>query len=119
MEARPSVAESAGALRCSTVQLNEKELIELDDDLVTPLVRIPRATIVRIEAASGFEAERPILQGLFGLTLLFGGGWVAYPYAGFPRSLGCLVALGCWAVYRAVKRGVFLRVETRAGSRKI
>jgi hypothetical protein len=118
MQTDSDEVETLGPLRCATVELRAYEIVELDDDLTTALVRIPRKSIVRVELGSGFQAERPLLEGLFGLVLVIGSAWVFYNVAGFPRSFACMATLGFWALYRSMKRGAFLRVEIAGGGRR-
>jgi len=109
------------------IRLTDKNLMEMDGE--RPAVKIPLSKIQRITVQNGFQAERPIIGATFGL-LLVGFGVVAsksmitwFTHGGsLPVSFVCmvpLIAFGAWIIFKSLKRGYYLSVQTESDRRKL
>jgi hypothetical protein len=93
---------------------------------------VPRDGIERIELAEGFLSERPMLQLVAGGALIALGIAAGIPllrkllstspefYSGWQGTLTVFpLMLGVLAVGATLRRGLYLRVTTRSGIRKL
>lgn len=95
-----------------------------------PAVFVPRNAIVRVELRRGVTGERPVLQLLFGGTLVAAGlylfSWVGglADWGGHvpARPVACglpMVALGAWVLWHGLRRAYYLHVQTQGDARKL
>jgi hypothetical protein len=95
----------------------------------TEVITVRKEDIKRITLDTGYQAERPIVQVVFGVIIL---GIALYPLLRFLSAptgsstmttrafmLLCLIPLGVWAIQSALKQGYFLNVELENDRRKL
>jgi hypothetical protein len=90
------------------------------------IIFIPKEQVQTIEIRVGFVAERPLIQGIFGLVLL-GLGCVGLPLIyegglyGLRWGIGFLIfgGIGGYSLYEALKKGYHLRVICSHDTRKL
>lgn len=88
-----------------------------------------RNLIRRITLCNGFQCERPILAGLFGLVvsaigiagvaIFFGALARGFVISKYVMALPVCLLVGLWMIFTAMKRGFYLDVKLESDQRKL
>jgi hypothetical protein len=122
------VAEPVAIL--NNIEVKPTGICERDHLHLQRLAFVPQQGIQRLEIARGFVAERQLLQLLLGGLLVWAGVHLFWPLLlmvlGSPEPAGraafggfFLGSFGVIVFAGALRRGLHLRIETSAGTRKL
>ena|SRR5258706_15913494 len=118
-------------LACHQIRIDDTDVAELRG--ARSVVKLPRHEVIRLRLRHGFVAERPLVQGIFGLGMLVplaylllhlqGSRGASVGESGLLARMFVMVVFATIAapfVLRgAVERGYVLVVETRRTTRKL
>lgn len=114
-------------LQLDSVRIAQSGVAEMDGG--RPLVFVPRADVVQVEAVYGVGAERPVIMLVLGLIMLTVGLWPVAMMVrgwtpGFILSAKAVTAVAFflpagWLLQLSVRTRWYLRVQQRRGSRKL
>lgn len=108
------------------IRFEKEKISNIQDGRAFLQTKRPDIALVYIK--HGFLAHRPILQSIFGVTLILPGIYALYysilslingAFSRYQICFAFLFFLGLWIVYDALKRGYYLEIQLKTGYTKM